>query len=88
MEEAPNVNELIIFKKSGEKFSQKFFRSVEKSNKIEYSKTVLSIICFDFLRVQSFLRFFIFLLYNAVTYTINIPLMNTHSVLPKTYLKH
>ena len=61
-EEGANVNKLTKFKIPGEKSSQKFFRSVKKVNKLEYSKNLSSTSCLDVSLVQSFLSFFLFLL--------------------------
>ena len=53
-EEGANVEKLTKFKMSGEKSSQKFFRSVKKVNKLECSKNLSSTSCLDVSSVQSF----------------------------------
>ena len=54
MEEGANVYKLTKFKISGEKSSQKFFRSVKKVNKLECFKNHSSTSCLDVSLVQSF----------------------------------
>ena len=60
-EEGANVNKLAKFKISGEKSSQKFFRSVKKVNKMEFPKNLPSTSRRDVSPVQSFSSFFLFL---------------------------
>ena len=59
-EEDANVNKLTKFKISGEKSSQKFFRSVKKVNKLECSKNLPLSSCLDVSLVQNFLSSLLF----------------------------